>query len=152
MFFRTSQGKYIGLSQGKNTIFNAKAREVIHKNSVATLIKLKEKACNICFIICHQHQTRPGKIKAKKPSKFQLKRKFFCKNWTTTYLTTTPSKSFYIMFVNIFFLKSLTHEKFNIIRIFLTWNWQFVRAWREIKLENILHFYDVTIIDVTVVQ
>ena len=28
-----------GLSQGKNTIFNAKVREFIHKNSVATLDK-----------------------------------------------------------------------------------------------------------------
>ena len=26
----------------------------------------------------------------------------FRKNWTTTYLTTTPSKSFYIIFVDIF--------------------------------------------------
>ena len=26
----------------------------------------------------------------------------FCKNWTTTYLTTTPSKSFYITFVDFF--------------------------------------------------
>ena len=27
---------------------------------------------------------------------------FFYKIWTTTYLTTTPSKSFYIIFVDIF--------------------------------------------------
>ena len=45
----------------------------------------------------------------------------FPKNWTTTYLTTFPSKSFYIIFVDIFFLK-LTHEKINRIWIFVTWN------------------------------
>ena len=28
---------------------------------------------------------------------------FFCKNWTRKYSTTTPSKSFYIIFVDIFF-------------------------------------------------
>ena len=28
---------------------------------------------------------------------------FFCKNWTTTYSIITPSKSFYITFVDIFF-------------------------------------------------
>ena len=28
---------------------------------------------------------------------------FFRKNWTTTYLTTTPGKPFYIIFVDIFF-------------------------------------------------
>ena len=27
---------------------------------------------------------------------------FFHKNWTTTYLTTTPNKSFYIILVDIF--------------------------------------------------
>ena len=45
---------------------------------------------------------------------------FFRKNVTRTYLTTTPSKPFYIIFDNIFFLKSLTHEKINRVRIFLT--------------------------------
>ena len=37
-----------------------------------------------------------------KHSKFRSQNKFFCKNWTTTYATTTPRKSFYITFVNIF--------------------------------------------------
>ena len=44
---------------------------------------------------------------------------FFCKNRAAT-LTTTPCKLFYIIFVDIFFLKSLTHEKINRIRVFLT--------------------------------
>ena len=39
-------------------------------------IKHKKKTWNICFIICHQHQTRSGKIKAKglgKPVKHSVK-------------------------------------------------------------------------------
>ena len=44
----------------------------------------------------------------------------FCKNWTITYLTTTPSKSFYINSKKKL-IKSLTHEKINRIRIFLIW-------------------------------
>ena len=35
-----------------------------------------------------------------------------------TYLSTTPSRSFCIISVNIFFLKSLTHEKINRVQIF----------------------------------
>ena len=69
-----------------------------------------------------------------------------------TYLATTPSKSFYIIFADIFFLTSLTHEKINGIGIFPTWNWQLIRDWHEIKQENMIHIYDVTIIDVTRVQ
>ena len=46
------------------------------------------KASNICFIICQQHQTRSGKIKAnKKHSKFGQNMIFFCKNGTTAYVT-----------------------------------------------------------------
>ena len=112
----------------------------------------QEKPWNICFIICHQHQTRSGKIRANKTQQVSFKTLyFFCENWITTYLTTTPSKTFHI-FVAIFFLKSLTHEKFNRIQIFLTWNWQLIRDWPEIKLENMIHIYDVSIIDVTGVQ
>ena len=48
-----------------------------------------------------------------------------------------------------FFLKSLTHKKINRIRIFLTWNWQLIWDWSEIKQKNIIHMYDVTIIGVT---
>ena len=35
----------------------------------------------------------------------------FCKNWTTTYLTATPSKPFYIIFVDIFFSEIISPWK-----------------------------------------
>ena len=41
-------------------------------------IKQKE-AWNICFIICHQHQTGPGKIKTKKAANFGQNTGFFVK-------------------------------------------------------------------------
>ena len=64
----------------------------------------QKKAWNICFIICHQYQTWSGKIKANKTQQTVVKTQvFFRKNWTTTYVTRTPSKSFYIIFVDIFF-------------------------------------------------
>ena len=56
------------------------------------------------------------------------------------------------LLVNYFILKPLTHEKVNIIRIFLTWNWQLICDWREIKQGNLIHIYDIAIIDVTGVQ
>ena len=31
-------------------------------------------------------------------------------------------------------------------------NWQLIQNWREIKQENMVHVYDVTVIDVTGVQ
>ena len=40
----------------------------------------QKKAWNICFIICHQHQTRSGKIKANKTQPVSVKTCFFCKN------------------------------------------------------------------------
>ena len=47
----------------------------------------------------------PNKIWEEKTNKTQqisLKAQgFFCKNWITTYSTTTPRKSFYIIFVDI---------------------------------------------------
>ena len=46
---------------------------------------------------------------------------FFRENRSTTYLTTTLSKLFCIISVNIYiFLKSLTYQKINRIRIFTT--------------------------------
>ena len=99
-----------------------------------------------CFNICHQHQTRAGKIKADKAQQILVKAQvFFKKNWTTTYLTTTPCKSIYPIFVN-FFSEISNQWKINIIWIFLTWNWQIIRDWREIMQENMIHFYDVTIV------
>ena len=32
----------------------------------------QKKACYICFIICHQHQTRSGKIKANKTQQISV--------------------------------------------------------------------------------
>ena len=59
---------------------------------------LKQKKHEIfCFITCYHPQTGSGKIKANKRPLISVKTKvFFRKNCTTTYLTTTPSKSFYI--------------------------------------------------------
>ena len=37
----------------------------------------QEKAWNICFIICHQHQTTSGKIKAKKTEQILVKTQVF---------------------------------------------------------------------------
>ena len=38
------------------------------------------------------------------------------------------------------------------IWIFVTWNWQFIRDWREIKQENMIHIYDVTVTELKGVQ
>ena len=37
----------------------------------------QKKAWNICFIICHQYQTRSGKIKANKTANFGQNTKLF---------------------------------------------------------------------------
>ena len=37
----------------------------------------QKKASNICFIICHQHQTRYGKIKASKTQQISVKTQVF---------------------------------------------------------------------------
>ena len=64
----------------------------------------QKKAWNICFIICHQHQTRSGKVKANKTQQISVKTQvFFRKNRTTTYLTINLNKQFYNIFVDIFF-------------------------------------------------
>ena len=63
----------------------------------------QKKACNICFIIGHQHQIRSGKIKANETQQISVRTQaFFCKNRTATYSTTTPTKLFYIT-IHIFF-------------------------------------------------
>ena len=38
---------------------------------------LNKKAGNICFIICHQHETRSGKINANKTKQISVKTFFF---------------------------------------------------------------------------
>ena len=37
----------------------------------------QKKGCNIYFIICHQHQARPGKIKPKKTQQILVKTQVF---------------------------------------------------------------------------
>ena len=51
---------------------------------------------------------------------------FFCKNWTKTYLTTTHSKTFNIIFVDIFFWNHWLMKSSIRIRIFLIWNSQLI--------------------------
>ena len=42
---------------------------------------IKQKKWNICFIICHQHLTRSGKIKTNKTQQISFKTQgFLCKN------------------------------------------------------------------------
>ena len=57
--------------------------------------------------------------------------------------------NYFILLLLIFCLKSLTHRKINRIGIFLTWNRQLIRDWHKINQENMIHIYDVIIIDVT---
>ena len=63
----------------------------------------QKKTWNICFIICYQYQTRSGKMKADKTQQILVKTHSFFIKTELTYLTATPSKSFYIIFVDIFF-------------------------------------------------
>ena len=58
------------------------------------------------YLFCYMPptQTRSGKINVNKTQQISVTTQvcFFCKNRATTYSTTTPSKSFYITFVDIF--------------------------------------------------
>ena len=71
------------------------------------------------FIIWHQHQTRSGKIKTNKTQQISIKTQV---SFVKTELRHIKLQLIlnHIIFVDIFFLKSLTHEKVNRIRIFLT--------------------------------
>ena len=71
----------------------------------------QRKAWNICFIILHQHQTRFGKLKAKKTQQVSVKTEIFFVKTELQHITatTTPNN-----------LKSFTHEKISRITIFLT--------------------------------
>ena len=89
-------------------------------------------------------------------SKFWSKHKFFCKNWTTIYLPIyliiNSRKNWSVSKLTKTLKKlrkSLTHEKNSRIWIFLTWNWQLILDWLEIKQENVIHIYDITITDVS---
>ena len=111
----------------------------------------QEKAWNICFIICHQHQTTSGKIKTNKTQILFKTQVFFAKT-ELRHIWLQHLVNLLYCFCWCFFLKSLTHEKTNRIRIFLIWNWQLIRDWCEIKQENMIHIYDVAIIEVTGMQ
>ena len=75
---------------------------------------IKQKRHEICFIICHHQQTRSGKIKTNKIQQISVKTEnFFIKIELRHIQLQLLVKSFYIIFVDIFFLKSLTHEKIN---------------------------------------
>ena len=114
---------------------------------------IKQKRHGI-FVLLYATNTKQylGRYRVTNHSKFRSKHKyFFCKNWTTTYKTTTPSKLFYIILLE-FFSGIISPWKINRIRNFLTWNWQVIQDWRKIKQENMIHIYDITVIDVTGVQ
>ena len=58
----------------------------------------QKKAWNICFIICHQHQTRSGKIKTKNTQVFFLKAEL-------RHIKLQLLVNHFILFLLIFFLK-----------------------------------------------
>ena len=60
--------------------------------------------------------------------------------------------NYFILFLLEFFSGIISPWKINRIRNFLTWNWQVIRDWRKIKQENMIHIYDITVIDVKGVQ
>ena len=67
----------------------------------------QKRAWNNCFILWHQHQTRSRKIKASKTQKISVKTQVLAVKTELKFktLTATTSKSFYIIFVDIFFSK-----------------------------------------------
>ena len=75
---------------------------------------IKQKsAWNTCFILWHQDQTRSRKIKANKPQQISVKTQVLVVKTElhVKTVTTTTSKSFYIIFVDIFFSKHEPMEK-----------------------------------------
>ena len=117
-----------------------------YRGWIISILNKKRHGIFDLLYICQQHQSRSGKIKANKTGNFGNNTGFFRKNWTTTYLITTPSKSCFILLLLIFVFEIINPWKNQRIPIFLTWNWQFIPGWREIYIDN------VTIIDVAGVQ
>ena len=58
-------------------IFHAKRSLVLYYGGRIISILNKEKACDFCFIMWHQHQTRSGKIKANKIQQMSVKTQVF---------------------------------------------------------------------------
>ena len=80
----------------------------------------QKKAWNIFFIICHQHQTRSVKIKANKTQQISVTARAFFVKTKLQHIQLQLLVNHFILLLSIFLLKSLTHEKINRIRIFLT--------------------------------
>ena len=113
----------------------------------------QEKVWNICFIIWHQHQTRSGRIKANKTQQISVKTQVFFVKTEVRHIKLQLLLNPFILFLLIFFSEIINQKKkIYRNRIFLTWNWQLIRDWCEVKQENMIHIYDITIIDVRGVQ
>ena len=64
----------------------------------------QKKAWNIYFIICHQHQTRSGKIKANKTQQISVKTQvFFVKTELRHIYKTELVVNHFILFLLVFF-------------------------------------------------
>ena len=117
----------------------------------------QKKAWNTCFIICHQHQTRSGKIKNNKTHQILVKTQVFFVKTELRHIKLQFLVNYFILFLLMSFLKSFVSEiinpwKINRTGIFLTWNSQLIRDWHEIEQESMIYIDEVTIIDVTGVQ
>ena len=113
----------------------------------------QKKVWNICFIIWHQHQTRSGRIKTNKTQQISVKTQVFFVKIEVRHIKLQLLVNHFILFLLIFFSEVISPwKKIFRIRIFVTWNRQLIRDWCKIKQENMIHIYDITIIDVTGVQ
>ena len=65
-------------------------------------IKQKKKAWNICFIICHQHQARSGKIKTKKTQQISVKTQVFFVKIELPHIKLQLLVNHFILFLLIF--------------------------------------------------
>ena len=73
----------------------------------------QKKAWNICFVICHQHQTRSWKKRLTKHSKFRSKHKVFFVKTELWHIQLQILENHFILFLLISFLKSLVSEIIN---------------------------------------
>ena len=72
-------------------------------------IEKKKKSLNICFIICHQHHTRSGKLNPNKTQQISVTTQVsFVKTETTTHSTTTPYILLYIILL-LYYSFYITH-------------------------------------------
>ena len=123
------------------------------------LVSILSKGTHEIFVLLYATNTKKkfGMIKAKITQQISGQNtRGFCKKWTTTYSTTTPSKSFYTIFL-ISFLKSFVSEIINPWKN--QWNSNFPNmklttyprlTWDQAK--NMIHIYELRIIGVTGAQ